>query len=102
VEIVKQLAAKLQIQLAAKLRDPLADLLGLCEKIFFIVKANAIHMPTLLFRLPSGKYKNTHISYHNLRQRARGFAKNQTKFNEKRKGHEAPFRMLLLSGDYLS
>ena len=42
--IVKKLAAKLQIELAAKLRDPFADLFGLQMQVFFVVKSNALHI----------------------------------------------------------
>ncbi|CDA61464.1 uncharacterized protein BN513_01225 [Clostridium sp. CAG:169] len=43
VVIIVQLPAKLQIQLAAKLRDALADVFRLCVKIFFVVKSNFLH-----------------------------------------------------------
>ena len=38
MEIVKQLASKLHIQLASKLADSFADLLRLHLQIFFVVK----------------------------------------------------------------
>ena len=44
VVIVKKLAAKFQIQLAAELGDPLADLFRLGGKIFLIVKAHSAHV----------------------------------------------------------
>ena len=43
VVIVKELAAKFQIQLAAKLSDAVADVLGLELQIFVVVKADAVH-----------------------------------------------------------
>ena len=44
VVIVKELAAKFQIELAAKLRDPFADLLRLQMQVFFVVKSSALHI----------------------------------------------------------
>lgn len=41
VEVVKQLAAKLQIQLIAKLLNALCDMLRLHMDIFFVVKTNS-------------------------------------------------------------
>ena len=41
--VVKELAAKFQIQLAAELGDPLADLLGLGGEVLLIVKPDGIH-----------------------------------------------------------
>jgi hypothetical protein len=40
--IVKELAAKLQVQLASKLADTGADMLGLHLQIFLIVKAKSL------------------------------------------------------------
>ena len=48
MEIVKQLAAELQIQLAAELRNAVLNLLGLGGEVFLIVKSNGSHD----FRLP--------------------------------------------------
>ena len=43
VVVVVQLSAELQIQLSAKLRDSLPDVLRLCVKIFFIAKSIFLH-----------------------------------------------------------
>ena len=43
VIIVVQLAAKLQIQLAAECRNPLPDVLGLHLQIFIVIKPNFYH-----------------------------------------------------------
>lgn len=44
VEIVEQLAAEFQIQLAAKLPDPLADALGLEHYVLIVVKTQTSHI----------------------------------------------------------
>ena len=51
VIVVKQLAAELQIQLAAELADALPDLLRLHGEIFLIVKSNTAHIfcPSVYF-----------------------------------------------------
>jgi hypothetical protein len=41
--VVKELAAELQVQLAAELVDALADLLGLGGEVFLIVKTDVGH-----------------------------------------------------------
>ena len=41
--VIVKLAAELQIALAAKLRNTLADMLRLGLQIFLVVKADAIH-----------------------------------------------------------
>ena len=51
VEVVKQLAAELQIELSAKLSDPLLDLFRLGNEIFLIVKADFENMKDLLSNL---------------------------------------------------
>ena len=43
MEVIKQLAAELQIQLAAKLSDAVFDLLRLRGEVFLIVKSNGFH-----------------------------------------------------------
>ena len=49
MEIVKELATKLQIKLITKLVDAAADMLRLKLYIFFIIKADLIHLCALLF-----------------------------------------------------
>jgi hypothetical protein len=44
VIVVKKLAAKLKIELAAKLGYPLADMLGLKFKILFVIKTDLTHV----------------------------------------------------------
>lgn len=51
VVIVKELAAKFQIELAAKLVDPLTNMFGLQPDILFAVKTDLIH---LSLSIPSG------------------------------------------------
>ena len=61
--VVKELAAKLQIELAAKLGDPLPNVGGLGVQIFLIVKSDLVahihpgprRAPSLSFRCCSGK-----------------------------------------------
>ena len=43
VKIIKQLTAKLQIQLTTKIVDALTDLFGLYAQIFIVIKTNSIH-----------------------------------------------------------
>ena len=56
MEVVKELAAEFQIQLAAELGDPLFDMGGLCSEIFLIVKANGCHMRTTPFSFFPAQY----------------------------------------------
>ena len=44
VEIIKELAAEFQVQLAAELGDAVADILGLELHIFFVVKTKPVHL----------------------------------------------------------
>ena len=48
VVVVKELAAEFQIQLAAELADPPADLLGLGRQVFIVVKTDGLHFASLL------------------------------------------------------
>ena len=43
VEVVKQLAAELQVELAAELGDAVADMLGLKLKVHFVIKTDLGH-----------------------------------------------------------
>jgi hypothetical protein len=56
VVIVVQLAAKLQVQLAAKLVDALTDVLGLQLQIFIIVKCKISHTDASLLELHTHHY----------------------------------------------
>ena len=56
MEIVKQLAAEFQIQLAAELGDPLFDVGRLGGQVFLIIKANGCHMHTTPFSFFPAQY----------------------------------------------
>jgi hypothetical protein len=41
--IIIQLAAEFQIQLSAELVDPLANMLGLQQQVFLVIKSDTVH-----------------------------------------------------------
>ena len=58
--IVKEFAAKFQIQLAAELFNTLLDLFRLIGKVFLIVESDLFHKYVPLI------YKSTCLVYHNI------------------------------------
>ena len=78
VIIVKELAAKFQIELAAKLVDPLTNMFGLQPDILFAVKTDLIHLS-----LPISRCSN-HFDCLVYQTRGRLSSRNQRKFLTKK------------------